>query len=170
MDQAEHYYQLVLLGRDVYLKQAAPAALVRRRTGGTGQHVLPESEEGDTLVANLDGALASAVAHSGNLQVFPLAKKQGAPFADMITVGRTGNNDVVIDDVTVSRFHAFFRLRGAAWTVCDSGSKNGTRLVGDRLEPRKERPIESGDRVVIGDVETVFYTAEDLFTILTGTA
>lgn len=168
MDQSEHYYQLVLMGREPFLRKSAPAALVRRR-GGTSDEPMPlEGEETDTLVASMDGALASAVAASGNLRVYPLAKKQGAPFADMITIGRTGNNDVVIDDVTVSRFHAFLRQRGSTWYVCDSGSKNGTKLEGEKLTPRKERPIHSGQVVRLGDVDLTFYTSDHLFDVMSG--
>src|SRR5689334_10029496 len=38
--------------------------------------------------------------------VFPVVKNQENAFGRGITVGRTGNNDVVLDDGTVSRFHA----------------------------------------------------------------
>ncbi len=168
VDQSEHYYQLALLGKDAFLRAAAPAALIRRRGGADSSVRRGADLEADTLVANADGALAGMVAASGNLQIFPLAKKRGAPFADMITVGRTPNNDVVVDDVTVSRFHAFFREKGGRWIVCDSGSKNGTRLDAEKLEPRKEMSLTSGSRVRIGDVNLVFYTARDLFDVLSG--
>jgi len=98
--------------------------------------------------------------------VHPLEKKKGAPFSDMITVGRTGNNDVVINDITVSRFHAYFKQKGKDWVVCDAGSKNGTHLDDQRLEARKERPLSNGDKVRIGDIETSFHLRDDLFEIL----
>src|SRR5262245_59382379 len=31
-------------------------------------------------------------------------------FPSMITVGRTQNNDIVVPDVNISRFHAYFRV------------------------------------------------------------
>lgn len=170
MDQSEHYYQLVLLGRRDFLAEAAPAALVRHR-GGSGV-VMPgelyEEDADETLVASADGDFNSGVGPSSDLQVYPLAKKPGAPFADMITVGRTPNNDVVINDITVSRFHTYFKLRGPEWVICDSGSKNGTFLAGVRLEKRKERPILTGMPVRMGDVDSTFYIAEDLFDVLSG--
>src|SRR5688572_28096960 len=102
--------------REAFLREAAPAALVRKRkrlATGSGvaspQHL---DDEGDTMVGRLENTQTRLLPATGTLEVFPLVKKRGAPFADMITVGRTANNDVVIDDVTVSRFHAFFKQKG----------------------------------------------------------
>ncbi len=165
MDQSEHYYQLALLGRDRFVAAAAPA-LVRKRGSAPMRH---SDEDADTtMVASLDGALGAATGPSSNLEVFPLVKKPGAPFADMITVGRTANNDVVLNHITVSRFHAYFRHKGDGWTLSDAGSKNGSFLEAARLEPRKERGIESGDRIRVGDVEVTFYQVSDLFDVLSG--
>jgi DNA ligase (NAD+) len=54
-----------------------------------------------------------------------------AIFPDRITIGRTSNNDVVINDSSVSRLHAYVRREGDKWVVADAGSKNGTKLVKD---------------------------------------
>ncbi len=171
VDHAERYYQLTLLGRDAFVKSVAPAALVRKRA--TAEVRPPEHTERnlrstyaeDTLLARIDGGLIS-VADAGKYEVYPLMKKPGAPFADMITIGRTANNDVVLRDITVSRFHAFFRPRDNGWIVCDAGSKNGTFLKGPQLKPRKEQPVVSGDAVRLGDIACIFYTADALFDVL----
>ena len=167
MDQSEHYYQLALLGKEQFLASAAPAALVRGQLGSPSASQIDDDSD-ETLVASLDGALGKAAGPSSNLEVYALTKKPGAPFADMITVGRTPNNDVVIRHITVSRFHSFFRNRGNDWTVSDAGSKNGTYLEGRRLEARKERPLTSGHRVRMGDIEATFYAINDLFDVLSG--
>lgn len=69
----------------------------------------------------------------------------------MITVGRTANNDVVVSDVSVSKFHACFSLRDGKVMLSDGASRNGTILNGQLLEARGE-PVEvpSGASVVIG--------------------
>lgn len=172
-----------MMGKEAFLKATASGALLRRsraalktpnRPRMTEKNAIIEpydDEGGDTMVASLDGALARASTGPivKGIEVYPLAKKEGAPFADMITVGRTANNDVVLNDITVSRFHAFFRERDNKWFVCDAGSKNGTTHESSRLEPRKEKPLRSGDHVKLGDVEVTFYTATDLYNILAGT-
>lgn len=57
-------------------------------------------------------------------------------FPAMITVGRTANNDLVINDVQVSKFHAFFRAGVGRYELADGGSKNGTFVGGRQLVPR----------------------------------
>ena len=164
VDSAARYLQLSLLGREGFVKSVAPAALLRR-IGVDGVPLDHDEFTGeDTQVA---GMMPDDIGGTAGYEIFPLAKKPGAPFADMITVGRTANNDVVIKDVTVSRFHAFFRERGGQWIVCDAGSKNGTSLEGKRLDARKERDLEAGAAVRLGDVETTFYDANGLFDVLT---
>ncbi len=181
MDQAERYFQLALLGREGFVKSVAPAALIRKRPADIPARSMSVSEirqrdklisgySEDTLLAHLDGGARGASSLSGDFEVYPLAKKPGAPFAEMITVGRTSNNDVVLKDVTVSRFHSFFREREGRWYVCDAGSKNGTMLRGSALAARKEMPLDSGDAVRIGDIVTTFYLAGDLFDMLRSAA
>src|SRR5262249_55961303 len=101
--------------------------------------------------------------------LYPLTKKPGASFPDRITVGRTPNNDLVIAETSISRFHAYVRREGNQWVVADAGSKNGSWLDGDALVARKERPLASHATVRLGDVDLIFYTAEELFIALGGT-
>ena len=118
--------------------------------------------ESDTVVAPVPFGRR----RGGEVEVYPLSKKTGASFPDMITVGRTPNNDVVVRDSTVSRLHAFFKHKDGRWTVADGGSKNGTRLDGEPLEARREREVASGQRVRVGEIELTFYTAPELFDVL----
>ena len=173
MEPADHYLGLVKLGRDAFVASAAPAALVRVRpgtsldSGGPSTHDDPSRESSvdlvmDTFVGSADGQPR----RQRRLEIYPLIKKPSASFPDMITVGRTPNNDIVLKDATVSRLHVFFRHRGATWHVADGGSKNGTFLDGAPLSPRRERVVESGQVVKVGDLELTFYTAEELYKML----
>ena len=77
-------------------------------------------------------------------------------FPQMITVGRTANNDLVLPDVSVSKFHAFFRglPGGKGHELVDAGSKNGTWVVSQELAPRGDGlPVKLGDRLRFGRVE-----------------
>ncbi|MBN9685798.1 MULTISPECIES: FHA domain-containing protein [unclassified Corallococcus] len=93
--------------------------------------------------------------------VFPVLKSQGNAFGRGITVGRTGNNDVVLDDGSVSRFHAWFSRDAGdtGFLLTDAGSKNGSYVAGGRLLARKPMAVEDGVRLRFGQVEVSFYTA-----------
>ncbi len=172
VDASSHYRQLVQLGRDEFLAAAAPAALVRHRVepvdaaasgastmtlddqlGDHGEETLPHGKDLPDQV---------------ELEVYPLSKKPGASFPDRITIGRTSNNDVVINDTSISRLHAYVRRDGATWVVADAGSKNGSSLRGAALEPRREQPLASRMIVRLGDVDLTFYIAADLYAALGG--
>jgi hypothetical protein len=57
--------------------------------------------------------------------IFPVRKIQ-RDFPSMITIGRTANNDIVLSDSQVSRFHAYFRVGADHLELGDAGSVNGT--------------------------------------------
>jgi pSer/pThr/pTyr-binding forkhead associated (FHA) protein len=78
----------------------------------------------------------------------------------MITVGRTENNDLVIPDEQVSKFHAFFRLVGDRVELTDAGSRNGTFVGSRRLEARgSSAPLNARDRFAFGAVEFQLFDA-----------
>lgn len=54
---------------------------------------------------------------------------------DQITIGigRGTDNDVVLDDLLVSRHHAVLRRSGNQWELLDSNSANGTYVNGNRI-------------------------------------
>lgn len=95
----------------------------------------------------------------GEPLVFELRKfaEKKNPFVMGITLGRVENNDVVIDDTSISRFHAWFQQDPKlGWVVVDAESKNGCVMNGARLEKNKKTPIADGARVRFGDVDLLF--------------
>ncbi len=71
-----------------------------------------------------------------------------------VTLGRSRNCDVVLDDPNVSREHAEIRPRGGSWVLSDLGSTNGSSLNGRRIErPEVVRP---GDQIELGTCEIRF--------------
>jgi pSer/pThr/pTyr-binding forkhead associated (FHA) protein len=89
------------------------------------------------------------------LQVFAV-KKQHATFESMITVGRSRNNDIPLEDKEVSKFHAFFMRNGDVLELHDGGSLNGTFIGDVRLEGTRGQPIHSGDHVRFGHIKLDF--------------
>jgi hypothetical protein len=76
----------------------------------------------------------------------PLIKVQDH-FPSMITLGRTQNNDVVVPDTSISKFHAFFRVAPGLFEVADAGSRNGTFVGDKRLEPKVMTRLKPGEFV-----------------------
>jgi hypothetical protein len=68
-------------------------------------------------------------------------------YPSMIMLGRTTNNDIVVGDTSISKFHAFFRLAPGMIEVADAGSRNGTFVGGTRLQPKQMARLRPGDRV-----------------------
>lgn len=173
MDATAHYRNLVGLGRAEFLASAAPAALVRYHTGrgdlADGAITLTlDQDAAETVEETMPHGKNFGLADDTELEIHPLAKKPGASFPDRITIGRTPNNDIVVVDHSVSRFHAYLRLVGKDWVVADAGSKNGSWLASATLEARKERPLTSKAVVRVGDVDLTFYLAPDLYAALGG--
>ncbi|MBK1734780.1 hypothetical protein CKO15_05645 [Halorhodospira abdelmalekii] len=58
-----------------------------------------------------------------------------------VTVGRAASNDIVLDDPSVSGFHAVLLQEAGEVTVTDLGSTNGTRVSGAPVEGRTTLPL-----------------------------
>lgn len=71
-----------------------------------------------------------------------------------LSVGRTNENDIALDDASVSKLHASLLLntRGEM-VVADTGSTNGTFLNGERIAYGKAGIFRPGDRLRFGTVE-----------------
>ncbi|MBI3723657.1 FHA domain-containing protein [bacterium] len=99
---------------------------------------------------------------------YPIEKRTLAnAFALMVTLGRATNNDIVIPDASVSKFHASFaRAAGGSWTITD-WSTNGTWVDGERLPARAARPIRTGALLTVaGSIPMLFASAADVFELL----
>jgi FhaA, N-terminal domain/FHA domain len=65
-----------------------------------------------------------------------------------VTMGRSRQCDVTVDDPNVSRNHAEVRPRGGSWVLNDMGSTNGSRLNGQRVEGSEV--LKPGDEIELG--------------------
>ncbi|HJV23039.1 MAG TPA: SpoIIE family protein phosphatase [Holophagaceae bacterium] len=66
------------------------------------------------------------------------------------TLGRSSDNDLVIEDLSLSRHHARFHWADGHWLVEDLHSKNGTSLNGLRLDGAS--PMGPGDELAPGNL------------------
>lgn len=66
-----------------------------------------------------------------------------------IRIGRAKDNDLHIQDESVSTFHAELLFRDGHHVIKDLGSTNGVRVNGERVQ---EAPVTDGDIVRFGNV------------------
>lgn len=67
--------------------------------------------------------------------------------APTVTLGRSDENDLVVDDPAISRRHLMFRLEAQGYSVEDCGSRNGTLYNGS---PLKRILLTNGTELQIG--------------------
>ena len=119
-----------------------------------------EVEERDEIPTWMRGARVT-----GNEVIFvlPLIKREGAALPDRILIGRTAENDLAIPHLTISRAHAYLTFDGERPVLVDTGSKHGTRIREQRLEPGKPYPLTTGVRIQFGSIRTMYLSASRFF-------
>ncbi len=74
-----------------------------------------------------------------------------------ISVGRTKENDLTLNDTSVSKIHAALVLSGEKQLmVADTGSTNGTFINGQRIAYGKANAFEDDAKIKFGTVEVTF--------------
>jgi hypothetical protein len=129
-------------------------------------------------VAKTDSKIDPFVTHAGDQKRSPTVQdpvcftleKAGSranAFTMGITVGRTENNDIPINDPSVSRFHAYFQQDpNRRWKVADAESRNGTFLGAKRLAPNVGSYLGDKDEIKFGDVVVTFLEPASFFQYL----
>jgi hypothetical protein len=72
---------------------------------------------------------------------------------DRLSIGRSPDCDIFLDDVTVSRRHALLLGRQGGYWIEDQGSLNGTYVNRRRVEAVR---LEDGDEMQIGKYKLTF--------------
>ena len=70
-----------------------------------------------------------------------------------LTLGRSLDNDIILEDRSVSRHHALLVRRYGRYTLRDLDSANGTAVNGQLIS---ECALRDGDVIALGDVELMF--------------
>lgn len=80
------------------------------------------------------------------------------PLSQNITnIGRSDDNDIVIDDPFISRHHIQIRLRDGVHMLFDIHSKGGTLINNVAL---REHKLQSGDVIRIGNTQIIYVVDE----------
>jgi Protein of unknown function (DUF3662)/FHA domain len=103
--------------------------------------------EGEERVEPAPASAASLVIHEDG------GTRSVVLVADVVTIGRLPECEVVIVDKGASRRHAQIRHKDDGFTLTDLGSTNGTRLNGQTVQ---SRALADGDRITIGSTQLEF--------------
>ncbi|MGH2725573.1 MAG: LuxR C-terminal-related transcriptional regulator, partial [Actinomycetota bacterium] len=84
----------------------------------------------------------------------PVAGRRVELNSEELTVGRSGQNDLTLEDPLVSRLHAIFMRRGDVVLLEDLGSHNGSYVNNERLH--QIRQLHHGDQIVLGSSRAMY--------------
>ncbi len=99
--------------------------------------------------------------------IFLLRKPMSGRVSELrqFTIGRTQENDILINDFAISRSHALVELRGESYYLKDLGSSNGTYVNGKLIDDRGTL-LEDGDTVRFARYDFLFLSSVGLFEML----
>jgi murein DD-endopeptidase MepM/ murein hydrolase activator NlpD len=84
--------------------------------------------------------------HDGTVKMYPMLKS-------VVTVGRGSENDLVIDDPSISRHHATLRVDVDGVWIEDQRSSNGTFIGEQKLAPNDPIKIPTGQTIRFGTIQ-----------------
>ena len=96
------------------------------------------SAPASTEIAPADGTPLKLVITSGALQGQELPLQ-----GDVLTIGRSPDSSLVIQDDYTSTHHARLEVRGGSWLLRDLDSTNGTTLSGSRVTTPTPIPLNT---------------------------
>lgn len=144
------------LSHDTFERRVDTA--LRARTQAELSELIQDLPQGNRVFRGLTGAVASLSALTARIGAAwraPRLPRFMLPPRDLprLLIGRAPSCQVVMTDLTVSRFHAELRRAGDSWVLSDLGSMNGTLVNGYRiLGPTRVRP---GDEVAFGNLRFI---------------
>ena len=100
--------------------------------------------------------VGDVAAESGALVIRSGGGRTGQSFplhGERMTIGRSPETEIFLDDVTVSRDHAVLVRRSGSWFLDDSGSLNGTYVNRRRIDSHR---LEDGDELQIGKYKLTY--------------
>ena len=76
---------------------------------------------------------------------------------DSLSIGRSRESDIFLEDLAVSRLHAsIISLGNNNYALRDEGSANGTKVNGLQVAKYQPHPLQEGDKIQLGQTVLVF--------------
>jgi pSer/pThr/pTyr-binding forkhead associated (FHA) protein len=76
---------------------------------------------------------------------------------DALSIGRSRESDIFLEDLAVSRLHAsIVSIGNGDYALKDEGSANGTKVNGQLVNKYQTFPLKEGDKIQLGQTVLVF--------------
>ncbi len=76
---------------------------------------------------------------------------------DSLSIGRSRESDIFLEDLAVSRLHAsIVNMGNGSYALKDEGSANGTKVNGQMVNKYQTYPLQEGDKIQLGQTVLVF--------------
>ena len=83
-------------------------------------------------------------------RVYPISK-------DSLSIGRSRESDIFLEDLAVSRLHAsIVNMGNGNYALRDEGSANGTKVNGQTVPKYQPYSLQEGDKIQLGQTVLVF--------------
>jgi tetratricopeptide (TPR) repeat protein len=102
-------------------------------------------------------------------RVIEIKKRKIKPASDIITIGRSANNDIIIYNRMVSKSHChlYTSSPGEACYLVDIGSTNGTYINNNKIEPHEKDTLNDADEISFGlETKLIYFSAKAMHKIL----
>ncbi|HET8852105.1 MAG TPA: FHA domain-containing protein, partial [Ktedonobacteraceae bacterium] len=131
---------------------AAPSSSARD-SRGQSQPLPPQSQQGHLGIVRVEEGKDPG-------RVYEVRK-------DSLSIGRSRESDIFLEDLTVSRLHASIVNTGSGnYGLKDEGSANGTKINGQLVPKNQIYPLQEGDKIQLGQTVLVFGSGEVYKTVL----
>ncbi len=130
------------------------------------EDTIDEDDENDDYQLRTQSGLSLPSIGGGDPMAVVIEKTKDNAFQRRITIGRTANNDIVLDDTSVSRFHAWIEQDNASWVLVDAGSRNGSTVGGRKIVAKAPSVLTNGLVLRIGALQLTYYTAQGFLEML----
>lgn len=118
--------------------------------------VVTHAEDAKTVPGDYSGSVASYFMSQPPKLIVKLKNRPLKTYSftgKQLTIGRLPDNDIIIDNLSVSRKHAVIHSWKSGYHIKDLGSKNSTFLNGDKVDTAE---LKNGDVISIGKYQISF--------------
>lgn len=121
----------------------------------------------DSAIKSLNELVKSETKAQNNevIDVIPVVKTKKNN-EEYITIGRIESQDIFIDDLSISKLHAYLQLVDNKYLITDNNSTNGTVLNGLKLSANVQNNIKDQDKVLFGNIRYTFFSARSAYMFL----